>query len=67
MENQKVTVYLDGDFRCHAEQREGLIPFETDFFNGREELIEKYRAVPQGEPWTRADGAIFLRRDDNPG
>jgi len=54
-----VTVYLDSDFRCHAEPAEGLAPYATEFFVGCEDLISRYRIVPHGELWTRADGAVF--------
>lgn len=57
--NILMTVYLDSDFRCHAEPAAGRVPFATGFFNGREELIERYRAVPEGESWVRADGVVF--------
>jgi len=55
-----MTVYLDSDFKCHAEVAEGLTPYETDFFDGREELIPLYRIVPEGSIWTRpTDGMVF--------
>lgn len=54
-----MTIYLDSDFKCHANFEEGFLPFETDFFNGREELIPLYRIVPEGQSWTRADGKTF--------
>lgn len=53
------TIYIDQQFRCHNEEMDGLIPFDTDFFDGREELVEKYRAIPEGGSWTRSDGKIF--------
>ena len=58
-EIETVRVYLDSDFRCHAEDGEGRIPFDTDFFIGREELIPNYRAVPFGATWTRSGGETF--------
>jgi len=55
-----MTVYLDSDFRCHTENAEGLTSYETDFFDGREELIPLYRIVPEGCTWTRPmDGKVF--------
>lgn len=54
-----VTVYLDSDYRCHAEAADGLTPYATEFFVGCEDLIPRYRIVPHGESWTRADGAVF--------
>lgn len=59
LEIETVRVYLDSDFRCHAEDGEGRIPFDTDFFVGREELIPSYRAVPAGSIWVRSDGQSF--------
>lgn len=55
----KITVYLDADYRCHVDPAQGRTPYETDFFESREELIEKYRIVPAGESWTRLDGVLF--------
>ena len=53
-------IYLDSDFRCHLEDDGGMRPVETDFFDGRcAAFIEGYRLVPEGESWTRADGAVF--------
>ena len=59
VETETVRVYLDSDFRCHAEDGEGRTPFDTDFFVGREELIPSYRAVPAGAIWVRPDGQRF--------
>lgn len=54
------TIYLDSDFAVHLEQQEGLLPFETDFFDGMcDTLVEGYRIVPDGETWTRKDGKVF--------
>lgn len=55
----KITVYIDDDFRCHAEPAEGLRAVETDMFDGREHLIGYYRLIPDSESWTRADGVVF--------
>ena len=53
-------IYMDTDFRCHLEDDGGMRPVETDFFDGRcAAFIEGYRLVPEGESWTRADGAVF--------
>ena len=54
------TIYLDSNFAVHLEQQEGLLPFETDFFDGMcDTLVEGYRIVPDGESWTRQDGKVF--------
>lgn len=54
-----IIIYLDNEFRCHVNGEEGFIPFETSFFNGREELIPFYRLIPEGNIWIREDGKIF--------
>ena len=54
------TIYLDADFLCHVDNAEGLIPVETDVFDGKcRAYIEGYRYVPEGRTWTRSDGAVF--------
>ena len=58
-EQETITVYLDSDFGCHTEYAEGLTGYETAFFVGREHDIERYRIVPAGQHWTRADGKVF--------
>lgn len=57
--NGSVTVYLGSDFRCYTEPADDRTPFITDFFSGREELIDLYRVVPDGESWVRSDGVVF--------
>ena len=55
-----MTVYLDSNFRCHAQPAEGLRAVEAPFFKGKcRRFIEGFRYVPAGEFWTREDGAIF--------
>ena len=55
-----MTVYIDKDYKCHANPVDGLTPVETDFFNGKcDAYIEGYRFVPAGESWARSDGTVF--------
>lgn len=54
-----VTVYIDADYRCYRTEEDGRRPIITDFFVGREEEIENYRLIPNGESWKREDGTIF--------
>lgn len=55
-----MTVYIDINFKCHAENGDGRVAVETDFFEGKcPEFIEGYRFVPAGETWTREDGVEF--------
>lgn len=55
-----MTIYIDTDFKCHAEAGEGRTAVETDFFEGKcTEFISGYRLVPAGETWTREDGVEF--------
>ena len=55
-----MTVYLDANFCCHIDPAEGRIAYETDFFEGKENQIESYRIVPEGQVWIRADGQPFM-------
>lgn len=55
-----MTVYIDNDYKCHAEAAEGLIAVEVPFFDGKcKRFIEGYRYVPDGETWVREDGVEF--------
>ncbi len=55
----KISVYIDSEYRCHAESADGLREMLTDAFIGREDQISNFRLVPQGESWTRSDGVVF--------
>ena len=57
-------VFLDDQFMAHAQQNEnGTFTPWTDtggFFTGKcDAFIEGFRVVPEGESWTRSDGAVF--------
>ena len=53
-------VYLDSEYRCHLTDDGTMRPVETDFFDGKcRAYLEGYRFVPEGERWTRKDGAVF--------
>ena len=55
-----MTIYIDQEYKCHAENGEGLTPVETDFFDGKcQAYIEGYRLIPAGQSWTREDGVEF--------
>ena len=55
-----MTIYIDGDYKCHTSPGEGLTAVETDIFDGKcRQYIEGYRFVPSGESWTREDGEVF--------
>ena len=54
------TIYIDSDFKCHTTNDGTLTPVETDFFDSKcDAFVEGYRFVPEGESWTREDGAVF--------
>lgn len=54
------TIYLDSEFICHLTNDGTMQEIETDVFDGlSDEYIKGYRYVPQGQAWTRADGAQF--------
>ena len=54
------TIYIDSDFKCHAENAESLSAVETDAFDGKcDSYIEGYRFVPHGKTYIREDGREF--------
>ena len=53
-------VYLDTNYRCHAENDGTYREVETNYFDGKcPDFIDGYRYVPAGETWTRSDGVEF--------
>lgn len=55
-----MNIYIDNDYKCHAEFAEGLRAVEAPFFDGKcSAYIEGTRYVPAGETWTRSDGEVF--------
>lgn len=53
-------IYIDSEFRCHISDDGTMTAVETDFFDGKcDAFLEGYRFVPEGENWTRSDGAHF--------
>lgn len=54
-------VYIDYDYKCHLTNDGTMQEVESEFFDNRcKEFIEGYRFVPEGQTWTRADGAKFI-------
>lgn len=54
------TIYIDSDFKCYISENEGLVPIETDFFDGKcAAYIEGYRYIPPDKSWARSDGVVF--------
>lgn len=55
-----MTIYIDGDYKCHTSPGDGLAAVETDAFDGKcRRYIEGYRFIPVGRSWTRSDGTVF--------
>lgn len=53
-------VYIDSDFKCHVTNDGTMTEVQTDFFDGKcDTFIKGYRFIPNGESWTRSDGAVF--------
>lgn len=53
-------VYIDKEYKCYALPADGLKAVDVRFFGSMcDALIECYRFVPEGETWTREDGAVF--------
>jgi hypothetical protein len=54
------TIYIDSEYKCHITDDGTMTAIETDYFDGKcDAFIEGYRFVPDGETWTRSDGAVF--------
>lgn len=55
-----MTVYIDDSFKCHIKNDGTMQAVEHHFFDGKcQTFIEGYRLVPEGQAWTREDGAVF--------
>lgn len=55
-----MTIYINSDYRCYTQPGEGLRAVACDWADGKcAAYIEGMRYIPQGETWTRADGAVF--------
>ena len=55
-----MTIYIDNDFKCHVSDDGTRRALDVPFFDGKcAEFVERYRYVPSGEIWTRADGQVF--------
>ena len=53
-------VYIDNDYKCHVENDGTMTAVQVDFFDGKcKEYVEGYRFIPEGQTWTREDGAVF--------
>ena len=56
-----MTVYIDKDYKCHANQAEGLTPVDDAFFDGKcDTFIEGYCYKAEGNavsiyPWKPSD------------
>ena len=53
-------IYIDSEYRCHTTNPDGVWrEFDVPFFNDKcKTFIEGYRYIPDGEGWTRDDGAV---------
>ena len=55
-----MTVYIDNEYRCHAEPAEDRRPVENAFFDGKcPAFIAGWRFVPEGESWTDGEGRSY--------
>lgn len=55
-----MTIYIDSEYKCYVSAAEGRREIEASVFNNKcPEWIESQRFVPEGETWTREDGAVF--------
>ena len=54
------TIYIDEQYHCHVTDDGTMTAVKTGFFDGKcDAFVEGYRLVPEGESWTRSDGAVF--------
>lgn len=54
------TIYIDSEFKCHAQNDGTMKAVATEVFDGMcDSFVEGYRFVPEGESWTRSDGEVF--------
>ena len=55
-----MTIYIDGDYKCHVSDDGTMRGFDLPFFEGKcPAFVEGYRYIPAGETWERADGIEF--------
>ena len=55
-----MTIYIDGEYKCHVSPGEGMTAIETDAFDGKcRQFIEGYRFVPAGKRLIMPDGSFF--------
>ena len=53
-------IYIDTDYKCHVTNDGTMREFEAPALDGKcTAYIEGTRYVPEGETWTREDGAVF--------
>lgn len=53
-------VYLDTEYKVHAEAGTDYMTIADSFFDNKcPNLIKSYRYVPAGATWTREDGVAF--------
>lgn len=64
-----MTVYIDKEYKCHANQAEGLTPVDDAFFNGKcDTFIEGYCYKAEGNavsiyPWKPSDELDAAQRE----
>jgi hypothetical protein len=53
--------YIDTELKCHIDNPDGAFrEFHDPFFDSKcQTVVEGYRYKPEGENWTREDGAVF--------
>lgn len=57
---RKIYISTDGQYQCFVQDGENRKAVMTDKFDGKcGSYIERYRYIPEGEIWIRADGALF--------
>ncbi len=52
-----MTIFIDYEFKCHAENDGKMRAYETAFFDGKcKPFIEGYRLIPEGEVLIQENG-----------
>ncbi len=53
-------IYIDNEFKCHAENTSNFQAVEDSFFDNKCKIfIEGYRFIPENEMWINPDGIEF--------
>lgn len=56
-----MTIYIDQNFKCHADKIDECIEIETNFFDGKcASYIDGYMFIPEGAEFVTGDGVKIM-------